>query len=201
LLRLIISFSVLAIILASTAFYCYNYYQFWTHVKTDHFLTLAEYNGKHIKGRRGEQILVNKNFIDELKTLDQYAEETDIELIVNQSFRIVNPKGRNNVVEPADNSNHKVGHAIDFNIKYNGKTFVSSEVIKKNLSKLPPNVQSFFQKVRTNKGIRWGGEFNIEDPVHIDQPINLTNRNYWAEQKKGCMEDYRRAEKKWKFWK
>ena len=187
-------------VIAAGSFYCYNYYQFWNHIKTDHFQTLAEYEGEHIRGFRGEQILVNKDFIDELQLVDQYAGETDVELIVNQSFRVVNPK-RGTVVRPVDNSNHKVGFAIDFNIKYNGKKFKSEEVRRQNLSSLPPNVQTFFQKVRSNKNIRWGGEFNKEDPVHIDQPINLINRNYWAEQKERCMADYMQAEKKWKFWK
>jgi hypothetical protein len=188
------------IIVLLAVLYCFSYYQFWTHIKTDQFNSLAEYEGSNIRGYRGRQILVNKDFIDEMNTLNLYAAENDLTLIVNQGFRYKDPKGSGNVVEPVDNSNHKAGYAIDFNIVYNGKKYLAKDLKRQNLSRLPRSIQSFIQQVRNHHTLRWGGDFHKQDPVHVDQHMNTLNRSHWAEQKEMCVNDYRRAGKKWKFW-
>jgi hypothetical protein len=40
-------------------------------------------------------------------------------------------------------------------------------------------VREFIQKVRDAPGLRWGGDFNPEDPVHIDDGLNLTDPDRW----------------------
>jgi hypothetical protein len=194
-------FTVLAGLIALFAvLYCYHFYQFWTHIKTDQCNSLAEYEGSNIRGFRGRQILVNKAFVDEMNTLNQYAAENALTLIVNQGYRYQDPKGPGNVVDPVDNSNHKAGYAIDFNILYKGKKYLANNLTRQKLSNLPRNIQAFIQQVRNHHTLRWGGDFNRQDPVHIDQPINTLNRSHWAEQKEICLNDYRHAGNKWKFW-
>ena len=34
------------------------------------------------------------------------------------------------------------------------------------------NIHSSINDIRENKDLRWGGDFQIEDPVHIDVPLN-----------------------------
>ena len=47
--------------------YCQRNYPFWNYLQTDEFKALCEYKGKRIKGLRGQQILVHKNFYHQLE--------------------------------------------------------------------------------------------------------------------------------------
>lgn len=181
--------------------YCYYNYQFWTHVKTHNFETLKEYKGKNIKGLRGRQILIHKDFEKHLLQIDQYAQNNDIQLIVNQSYRNDGQSLSRTIVDPGKLSNHLAGFAIDFNIKRNGKKYFSNELKRGNLNKLPQEIQNFIDNIRKDKHLRWGGDFRKEDPVHIDYPINLKNKNSWKRNSKNCISDYQNRIPVWKIWK
>lgn len=178
----------------------YHNYQFWTHYKTDNFEALTEYNGKNIKGLRGRQILVHKDFKKHLNQIDKYAIENNIELIVNQSYRSDKQTLSRTIVEPGKLSNHLAGFAIDFNIKSNGVKYFANDLKKKKLGELPQNVQDFINDIRNNKDLRWGGDFRKEDPIHIDSPINLKNEKSWVKCSNDCDSDYSNRIPKWKFW-
>jgi hypothetical protein len=44
-------------------------------------------------------------------------------------------------------------------------------------------------------------DFQIEDPVHIDVPLNQMNKAKWFDFNKNCATDYANRIPKWKFWK
>ena len=179
----------------------YFKYPFWSHFKTKNFKALVEYNGSNIHGLLGRQILIHKDFKQYIEQIDKYAADNDIELIVIQSYRNENQKISRNIVKPAKLSNHLAGFAIDFNIKRNNKIYLSNHLKKRNLSKSHVNVQNFINDIRENKNLRWGGDFQIEDPVHIDVPLNQMNKAKWFDFNKNCATDYANRIPKWKFWK
>ncbi|GGW69843.1 hypothetical protein DFQ11_10617 [Winogradskyella epiphytica] len=100
--------------------YCYLNYRFWTHYKTDNFESLIEYKGKNIKGLRGKQILIHKDFEKDLQKIDDYASKNNINLIVNHSYRLDKYALSGAIVKPEKTSDHHAGFAIDFNINENG---------------------------------------------------------------------------------
>ncbi|OWY20421.1 hypothetical protein C7N43_30490 [Sphingobacteriales bacterium UPWRP_1] len=195
-----------ALIMVSVAFiigiiYCYYSFPFWTHLKTENFEALTEYNGQNITGLYGRQILINKKFTPYIIEIDNYAQKNNIKLIVNQSYRFNKKTINRAVVNPASVSNHLAGFAIDFNIEYNGVKYFSNNLKRKNIKKLPQNIQNFISAVRKHKNLRWGGDFNIEDPVHIDYPLNLLNKEDWITQNELCHKDFSQGIPKWKIWK
>lgn len=183
--------------------FIYFYYtcQFWTHFKTDNFETLIEYNGDNIKGLRGRQILIHKNFEKYIVQIDRYAIDNNIELIINQSYRSDKQILSRAIVEPGKLSNHLAGFAIDFNIINDGKKYFSDDLKRENLKELPNNVQNFINDIRKNEDLRWGGDFRRQDPIHIDSPINLKSKNSWKEYSSDCALDYTNRIPKWKIWK
>jgi len=116
----------LGFFLGSIFLYCFFNYQFWTHCKTDNFKILVEYQGENIKGLRGRQILINKNFEPHLKRIDEYATKNNVELIVNQAYRNSEQTLNRAVVEPVKQSNHHAGFAIDFNVISKGIKYFSN---------------------------------------------------------------------------
>ena len=201
-LRIIAFFTVLAIsvLVGVGLVYSYFYYQFWTHVDTSRFKVLVDYSGPHLTGHRGRQILINKSFLPQMKRLEAYAQQHNIEIKVIQGYRNPGQSLQNTVVEPATKSNHFSGFAIDFNIRFKGKTFTSVDMKKNNLNELPSNIQAFFDLVRRDMDLRWGGDFYREDPVHIDSPLNDENPEKWAQHSNSCSKDYVEAIPVWKKW-
>ena len=183
------------------SFYIYNNYHFWTHFKTDNFIALTDYNGKNISGKCGAQILIHKGFKKHIEQIDKYADANNIKLIINHSYRPKNYNLSGAIVTPAKLSNHYCGFAIDFNIKYNGKIYSSIEFEKSSWNNLPSNIHNFINDIRKNKDLRWGGDFQIKDVVHIDSPLNLKDKNKWIEFSRDCDLDYSNRIPKWKFWK
>ncbi len=192
---------IILIAIVSGAVYCYFNYQFWTHLRTDNFEALTEYESKNIRGFRGRQILIHKNFRPYMQRIDRYAKENGIKLIINQSYRNSKQNVRRTIVKPVQLSNHKAGFAIDFNIKFEGKKYFAKDLNRKNLGKQPKQIQDFIQAIRDDKELRWGGDFRNQDPVHIDYPLNLKNKERWLEYSKACSQDYSNAIPKWKIWK
>jgi len=183
-----------------TAYYFYYNNQFWTHVNTDNFKVLREYNGRNIKGYRGRQVLVHKDFEKYIQQIDSYANANNLELVINQSYRSDKKSPVKTVVKPAKYSNHHAGFAIDFNVKYDGEIYFSDQLKRGNISKLPSDIQNFFQKIRQDQNLRWGGDFNTEDPIHIDMPINLLDKTLYLECSSDCESDYLTSKPKWEFW-
>ena len=179
--------------------YCYLNYRFWTHYKTDNFESLIEYKGKNIKGLRGKQILIHKDFEKDLQKIDDYASKNNINLIVNHSYRPDKYALSGAIVKPVKTSNHHAGFAIDFNIIENGIKYFSNDLKRKNFRKLPSNIQNFINDIRKNRDLRWGGDFRREDPVHIDHPKNIKSKVSWENYSKNCSEDYLKRIPIWKF--
>jgi hypothetical protein len=186
--------------LAVGTYYCYFHFQFWTHYKTENFESLTDYNGTNILGRYGRQILIHKSFERYVKKIDAYADKHDILLLVNQAFRYEEHRLGRTVVKPARLSNHQAGFAIDFNIQYNGEMYFADDLHKKNLYRLPTSVQKFISQIQKDKVLRWGGDFQPSDPIHIDVPLNIMNVEEWQRYKTACNKDYRHRVWKWKFW-
>lgn len=189
-----------AIFVISFIYFYYNY-QFWTHYKTDNFESLVEYNGENIKGLRGRQILIHKEFEKYIEQIDRYAIDNNVKLIINQSYRSHKQTLSRTIVEPGKLSNHLAGFAIDFNIKSKGIKYFANDLKKNNLNKLPDNVQDFINDIRKNQDLRWGGDFRKEDPIHIDNPLNLKSKNKWKVYSNDCALDYSNRIPKWKIWK
>jgi hypothetical protein len=198
--QILIILTILFALLYSVRYYCYNYFQFWTHLKTEQFETLREYNGENIIVLKGKQLLVHKDFIPRLTEIDNYARNNNLVLTINQSYRFNGKTISRSVVKPAKFSNHHVGFAIDFNVEDDNRKYFSNDLKRSNLSKLPIGVQNFINEIRKNKKLRWGGDFNREDPIHIDTPINK-NKKKWRSYMLLCDKDFSRGVPKWKIWK
>ncbi|KXX66623.1 M15 family metallopeptidase [Flammeovirga sp. SJP92] len=193
--------ATIVFVLTVSFFYFFYNYQFWTHYKTDNFKVLIEYDGENIRGLRGRQVLIHKDFKKYMMQIDQYANTHNIELIINQSFRSDHQIISRAVVKPGRLSNHLAGFAIDFNIISNGKKYLSNELRQGNLKDLPSDIQNFINDIRKNKSLRWGGDFQKEDPIHIDHPLNFRSKENWNKFSKDCAADYEKRIPKWKIWK
>ena len=135
-----------------------------------------------------------------IKQLEAFAEQHNIEIKVIQGYRNPGQSLQNTVVKPATKSNHFAGYAIDFNIRFKGKTYTSVDMKKRNFNELPSNIQAFFDLVRRDIDLRWGGDFYREDPVHIDSPLNEKNPEKWAGHSNSCSKDFAKAIPIWKIW-
>ncbi|TXD48680.1 M15 family metallopeptidase [Polaribacter sp. IC073] len=197
--RILIILTIFIIIFYSIISYCYHNFQFWTHLKTEQFETLREYNGKNIIAFRGRQILVHKSVIPRLIEIDNYAKNNNLILTINQSFRFNGQNISRAIVKPAKFSNHLAGFAIDFNIEDENRKYFSNDLKRNNRNKLPINVKKFLNKIRKNKKLRWGGDFNKEDPIHIDTPINFSKKK-WLIYNQLCDNEFSKGIPKWKVW-
>ena len=191
----------ISLILAITGVYLNYNYRFWTRYKTDNFNTLIEYNGSHVEGLYGQQILIHKDFEKYMRQIDEYAVQSNVEVHIVHAYRSNENELSNTIVEPAEYSNHKAGHAIDFNLKYKGDFYNSKQLSKRNLKNQPQPIQNFIEALRKNKALRWGGDFGEEDPIHIDFPLNITNRSRWQNCSDDCRFDYDRRIPIWQIWK
>ncbi len=181
-----------------TVLYCYFFFQFWTHKETHSFTSLVEFKKEHTRAHLGRQILVHKDFYPVLAMLDSLAKENKVTILVTSSYRKPGQKLSKKVVRPATTSNHLAGHAIDINVKMGFKNFESSDLKKENLNNLPLPVKRFIQAIRKKTQVRWGGDFNTPDPVHIDSPLNKKNPALWRKYHNDCLDDWTKAEFKWK---
>lgn len=191
---------LIMVVLTITGIILYYKYPFWNQYKTDNFLALIAFQGTHIKGNHGKQVLIHKGFEKYMKEIDNLAEICDVEIYVTQGYRDDEKPLSNTIVEPAKYSNHNAGHAIDFNIKYKGQLYRSNQLFKSKLKNQPQAVQNFIQYIRNHPKLRWGGDFTIEDPVHIDLPLNILDKEKWITCEKECALDYARKIPKWQFW-
>jgi hypothetical protein len=121
------------------------------------------------------------DFQDSLEKIDRLAEENNLIIFVTSSARASSDPITGAIVRPASRSNHLIGHAIDMNIQLDGGFFNSKALSRKNFSKLPKPIQTFLDRIESDPILRWGGKFTEEDPVHIDDGLNITNATLWDE--------------------
>ncbi len=180
--------------------YFYFYNQFWTHLDPKTFTYMREYTGSRFRGHRGRQVLVHREFYDIVNKINRYAIQNNLHLLITQSYRSPNKKVYDAIVMPAVKSNHLAGHAIDFNIVYGGKVFESKDLFNGKFHRLPDPLKRFVNDIRLDPGIRWGGDFENQDPVHLDDGVNISDIEKWGEHYTQCVSDYVSATPKWRVW-
>jgi hypothetical protein len=126
----------------------------------------------------GEPVRADEGFVAALDTLNDLARARAVRIHVTSSLRQPGQVLANTVVEPARSSNHLVGHAIDMNLRSSSGAFNSSLLRRANHPNLPAEIRGFVEDVRA-AGLRWGGDFDQEDPVHIDDGLNVRDPDLW----------------------
>jgi len=121
-----------------------------------------------------DQMVVHRGFLDSLAAIDEAAGAADINLKINQAFRVHGAKVSGAVVKPASKSQHLIGAAIDWNIENGGKAILAKNMV---YSGLPDNVRYFIDAVK-EAGLRWGGDWKKRDPIHFDREIPATGTDY-----------------------
>jgi len=116
----------------------------------------------------GEAARVDQDFVPDLERAAGYASRCRLKLWVTSSLRPINNQFKGAIVKPASHSCHHIGHAVDINVLYNGELYNSGVLRKSNHRNLPRDITRFFELIRSDKVLRWGGDFRPEDPVHID---------------------------------
>ncbi|MEH2297677.1 MAG: peptidoglycan-binding protein [Nostoc sp.] len=127
----------------------------------------------------GKPILADVEFFDSLEKIDQFAADAGIKIYVTSSTRIQGGSVSGAIVHPASRSNHLVGHGIDMNIILGQELFNSEALDNNNLNNLPKVIHNFIKSIRQDPILRWGGDFNFEDPVHIDDGLNFREPATW----------------------
>jgi hypothetical protein len=178
--------------------YCCLFYQFWTHVDTRGFQALEEFRSPAVTGHRGRQILVHRDFVPLMKTLESLALERGVTLLVTGSYRRPDARLTDTVVTPASRSNHLAGHAVDLNVRLRGRLHESADLTLSAWDRLAPEVRSFLEAVRGEEALRWGGDFFREDPVHVDSNLNQADPGRWERCAAACLEDISSAPPRWR---
>lgn len=133
----------------------------------------------------GTAFIVNVAFIPSLEKINNYAIKNNVKIQINDAYR----RGTyvpGAIVKPASRSNHKVGHAIDMNIIYDGgKVALSTYMMYTNRDNWAPPVKGFIEDIINDKILRWGGKFKhpAPDPVHIDDDLNHKDPEEWDKQR------------------
>lgn len=119
----------------------------------------------------GQPCRADIQFVPMLQKINAYAEQADVFIHVTSSFRTSSNVG-GAIVKPATRSNHMAGHAIDMNVIYDNK---KKSANSKELAKYPAvaePVRRFIKSIIDDGVLRWGGNFQTKDPVHIDDNLN-----------------------------
>lgn len=138
----------------------------------------------------GNEVRCDDSFVPALRAIETHAGEAGVKVWVTSSLREPYKTVPGAIVDPAKLSNHHIGHAIDFNVHFEGELYRSVDLGKlapgsKNKplldvpeSEVPRQVRDFIQRVRsdTTHRLRWGGDFSTVDPVHIDDELNWLDR-------------------------
>lgn len=138
---------------------------------------LMVFNGNNFTG---SQVVADILFVPLLKRIDAFAGAHSLQVHVTSSLRTstVVPGA---IVDPATSSNHLIGHAIDMNLRYvteNGtSTLCNSACLGGDT--LPTAISAFLGDIRSDSDLRWGGDFNTPDVVHIDDGLNLSDPEAW----------------------
>jgi hypothetical protein len=125
--------------------------------------------------RFDKAVRVDSSFAYRISLMNTLAEENNLYILVQgEGFRRADATVRNAIVPPSATSNHLVGHAVDINIRYNGKLYNSTALGQ--FDSLPQAIKNFINSWKSN-GMRWGGDFSTKDPVHFDDGLNLKNKS------------------------
>lgn len=127
----------------------------------------------------GKELKADLDFIPHLDRLNQYAADCRVQIYVTSSAREPGRTVSGAIVPPAGRSNHLVGHAIDMNLQSASGFFNSTKLKRSNFDNLPNEIRELLQRIRDDEVLRWGGDFNKEDPVHIDDNLNHRNPDRW----------------------
>jgi peptidoglycan hydrolase-like protein with peptidoglycan-binding domain len=120
---------------------------------------------------QGSPCRADVEFLPALNKINALAAQADVFIHVTSSFRTsTNVKGA--IVKPATRSNHLAGHAIDMNVVYDNKTKLANSAMLGKFPAVPEPVRLFIKSVIDDPSLRWGGQFNAKDPVHIDDGLN-----------------------------
>jgi len=133
---------------------------------------LLSYKSINIIGYENKPVIIDSEFLPSMYRIDFYAKRNGLIVYVTSSFRTPDQILTGTIVPPSKKSNHLAGHAIDMNVFYNGILYDSNALKKSNINKIPFNVRNFINDIREDKTLRWGGDFKVEDPVHIDDDLN-----------------------------
>ncbi|MEW6078507.1 MAG: M15 family metallopeptidase [Thermodesulfobacteriota bacterium] len=189
---------IFAVLPAAGVIYFYFFDQFWTHLDLTGANHLREYASDSIRGYRGQQILVHRDFLEPMRRLDGYARATGVKILVVHSFRHPEAVLTDAKVVPGKRSNHLAGHAVDINVRSGLWLYMFEDMKKTSLPDQPSPVQDFIRLIREDPGMRWGGDFEDEDPVHIDDGLNLADYQQWQQHAEACARDVMSAPPKWK---
>lgn len=139
---------------------------------------LIEYKNTNIKGYNGHKIMIETSFLAKLDTVNKLAIKHGFIVWVTNSSRVGDVILKDTVVKPANMSNHKVGHAIDFNIQdVKTKEWYNNAKLSDNTGKDYP----FLIEIDLDSALRWGGRFTTKDSIHIDDGLNITNPKMWQD--------------------
>jgi len=116
-----------------------------------------------------EEVLIDKEFEYFARIIDHEAKKQNLQIMVQESFRVNGRAVNNAIVIPYEKSNHFIGHAIDINIVYKGIWYNSTKL--KKYDELPIGIKNFIIGCKS-KGISWGGDYRINDAVHFDDNLN-----------------------------
>ena len=136
----------------------------------------CEFIGRNFVGKK---VIADVDFIGALHRIDAYAEYTGVKVYVTSSSRELNKTVEGAIVKPASNSCHYVGHAIDKNLICENKFYNSAKLKKENHENLPAGILKFIDCIRNDSGLRWGGDFQKEDVVHIDDNLYHTHKDIY----------------------
>merc|ERR1711953_1105764 len=129
--------------------------------------TLINYSSSRIKGYNGKKIRVDEGFKSEMDKMDGFARQCSVTVYVGNSFPC--GEGQNiggTVVPPASNSNHSVGHAIDFNLD-TPSGWCNGDCLDWETNSY---AKCFTDKLDADRVLVWGAQFN--DPAHVDDNLN-----------------------------
>lgn len=137
---------------------------------------LAVFGGSQFVGK---PVITDRDFIPELLKINRFALDCGLQVHVTSSVRRQGVAVGNSIVPPASRSNHLIGHALDMNLKLDGRFFNSANLRKASLRRQLKPVRDFIKFIRDDSILRWGGDFSAEDPVHIDDGLNQRDPNLW----------------------
>jgi hypothetical protein len=118
------------------------------------------------------EMVLDRDFIAGLNTLNTSADTNDIIISVNQVLRVQGAIVSGAVVTPATKSQHLIGHAIDVNM-VDGNVTLTSANFKNDTA--TQNAKNFIRDAKAG-GLRWGGDFGAPssstyDPPHFDLQV------------------------------
>lgn len=123
----------------------------------------------------GQTLRADEDFKPRVIDLADRAAARNIALLVTSSLREPYNTVSGAIVQPAQYSNHHIGHAFDMNVQYGGTLYGSDKLA--NLQSLPQDVQEFLVTDVQAAQLTWGGTFSTPDLVHIDDRLNVTQWN------------------------